>query len=79
MGDVKYTGEESIVVAMDIGTTHSMQCSSFKRGYNTITGAVSFAYLYPDDYVRIRMVCQTLLSSQMSNMKCSGEQMAWTT
>jgi hypothetical protein len=56
MGDTKYTGEEKIVVAMDIGTTHSTHTSNFVSSKLTGLGAVSFAYLYPEDYVRVRMV-----------------------
>ncbi|KIM25133.1 hypothetical protein M408DRAFT_331419 [Serendipita vermifera MAFF 305830] len=41
IGDTKYTGPERIVVAMDVGTTMT---------------AVTFSYLYPDDYARVRMV-----------------------
>ncbi|KIM25132.1 hypothetical protein M408DRAFT_316623 [Serendipita vermifera MAFF 305830] len=41
IGDIKYNGPERIVVAMDVGTTMT---------------AVSFSYLYPDDYARVRMV-----------------------
>ncbi|KIM20871.1 hypothetical protein M408DRAFT_30005 [Serendipita vermifera MAFF 305830] len=40
-GDTKYLGREMIAVAFDIGTTSS---------------AVSYTYLYPDDYARVRMV-----------------------
>jgi hypothetical protein len=57
MGDTKYTGEEKIVVAMDIGTTHSTHTYlKFISSELTDLAAVSFAYLYPEDYVRIRMV-----------------------
>ncbi|KIM20879.1 hypothetical protein M408DRAFT_333772 [Serendipita vermifera MAFF 305830] len=41
IGDKKYTGTEKIVIGVDIGTTQS---------------AVSFAYLYPDSFTRVRMV-----------------------
>ncbi|KIM25121.1 hypothetical protein M408DRAFT_26521 [Serendipita vermifera MAFF 305830] len=40
-GDTKYIGREMVAVAFDIGTTSS---------------AVSYTYLYPDDYARVRMV-----------------------
>ncbi|KIM25123.1 hypothetical protein M408DRAFT_223807 [Serendipita vermifera MAFF 305830] len=40
-GDTKYLGREMVAVAFDIGTTSS---------------AVSYTYLYPDDYARVRMV-----------------------
>ncbi|KAG8819814.1 hypothetical protein FRC18_011910 [Serendipita sp. 400] len=39
--DTKYNGEENIVVALDVGTTHS---------------ACSFSYLYPGDYPDVRSV-----------------------
>jgi hypothetical protein len=58
IGDTKYTGEEKIVIAMDIGTTHSEHplMSNFISYKLTYLGAVSFAYLYPEDYVLIRVV-----------------------
>lgn len=41
IGETKYIGPERIVVAIDVGTTMT---------------AVSFSYLYPDDYPRVRMI-----------------------
>ncbi|KIM20836.1 hypothetical protein M408DRAFT_43886, partial [Serendipita vermifera MAFF 305830] len=52
-GDTKYTGPERIVVAMDIGTTMSKlgsRCLFHKKAAYSDIAAVSFAYLYPDDY-----------------------------
>ncbi|KIM25125.1 hypothetical protein M408DRAFT_331413 [Serendipita vermifera MAFF 305830] len=40
-GDTKYLGREMVAVAFDIGTTSS---------------AVSYTYLYPDDFARVRMI-----------------------
>ncbi|KAG9021757.1 hypothetical protein FS842_006454 [Serendipita sp. 407] len=39
--DTKYNREEKIVIAIDLGTTHS---------------AVSYSYLYPDDLPQVRLV-----------------------
>ena len=57
IGDRKYVGTEKIVIGVDIGTTHSEFVAVYGVcSYLFLLGAVSFAYLYPGDYTRIRMV-----------------------
>ncbi|KAG8837726.1 hypothetical protein FRC18_008228 [Serendipita sp. 400] len=73
--DTKYNREEKIVIAIDLGTTHS---------------AVSYSYLYPDDLPQVRLVTKwpgqpeasgdskipTLVAYQGSNLIACGAEAA---
>jgi hypothetical protein len=60
-----YRGNEKIIVAIDLGTTHSLRLiyiyiSVFDK-LTVYEGAVSFSHLYPGHRIEVRMVPEILL------------------
>lgn len=83
---IKYTGEEKIVISMDVGTTQSKSdsCGSIfdQETHIRAKGAVSYIYLYPNmapevKMVRVRRSMSTLLTQRLRLPNGQDNRMQW--